>query len=74
MGFSLMDLNTNLANNRKTTILVCASIFILGTILSLFFAEMVTKSLRKLKNAANKAAEGEYDTEIVIDSSDEVGR
>ena len=74
VGFSLKDLNTNLANNRKTTILVCASIFILGTILSLLFAEMVTKSLRKLKNAANRAAEGEYDTEIIIDSSDEVGQ
>lgn len=74
MGFSLEDLNTNLMNNRKTTILVCASIFILGTILSLLFAEMVTKSLQKLKNAANKAAEGEYDTKIDIDSSDEVGQ
>ena len=74
MGFSLDDLNTDLMNNRKTTILVCASIFILGTILSLLFAEMVTKSLQKLKNAANKAAEGEYDTKIDIDSSDEVGQ
>lgn len=74
MGFSLEDLNTNLASNRKTTILVCASIFILGTILSLLFAEMVTRSLQKLKSAANKAAEGEYDTKIVIDSSDEVGQ
>lgn len=74
MGFSLDDLNTNLVNNRKTTILVCASIFILGTILSLLFAEMVTKSLHKLKNAANEAAHGDYDTKIVIDSSDEVGQ
>ncbi len=74
MGFSLEDLNTNLVNNRKTTILVCASIFILGTILSLLFAEMVTRSLQKLKNAANEAAEGDFDTKIVIDSSDEVGQ
>jgi signal transduction histidine kinase/ActR/RegA family two-component response regulator len=74
MGFSLKDLNTNLVNNRKTTIFVCASIFVLGTILSLLFAGMVTKSLLKLKNAANEAAEGEYDTKIVIDSSDEVGQ
>jgi hypothetical protein len=37
IGFSLKDLNTNLANNRKTTIFVCASIFILGTILSLLW-------------------------------------
>jgi signal transduction histidine kinase/ActR/RegA family two-component response regulator len=35
---------------------------------------MVTKSLHKLKNAANEAAEGDYDTDIVIDSSDEVGQ
>jgi len=74
MGFSLKDLNTNLMNNRKTTIHVCASIFILGTILSLLFAGMVTKSLQKLKNAANEAAEGDFDTKIVIDSSDEVGQ
>ncbi len=74
IGFSLKDLNTNLMNNRKTTILVCASIFILGTILSLLFAGMVTKSLQKLKDAADEAAEGDYDTKIVIDSSDEVGQ
>jgi signal transduction histidine kinase/ActR/RegA family two-component response regulator len=74
LGFSLKDLNTNLMNNRKTTILVCISIFILGTILSLLFADMVTKPLQQLKIAANGVAEGKYDIKIGVESSDEVGQ
>ena len=74
MGFSLRELNLKLVNNRQTTILVCVSIFILGTILSLLFADMVTTPLQQLKNAANEVAEGEYDTKINIDSTDEVGQ
>jgi signal transduction histidine kinase/ActR/RegA family two-component response regulator len=74
LGFSLSDLNTDLANNRETTILVCICIFILGTILSLLFGDMVSKSLQQLKSAANEVAEGEYNTNIVIGSSDEVGQ
>jgi signal transduction histidine kinase/CheY-like chemotaxis protein len=74
LGFSLNDLNADLMSNRKTTILFCISIFILGTILSLLFADMVTRSLQQLKNAANEVAEGQYDTKIVIESSDEVGQ
>lgn len=74
LGFSLKELNLNLMNNRKTTILVCTIIFILGTILSLLFADMVTIPLQQLKKAANEVAEGEYDTKILIESTDEVGQ
>jgi signal transduction histidine kinase/CheY-like chemotaxis protein len=74
LGFSLKELNLKIASNKKTTILVCTSIFILGTILSLLFAGMVTTPLQQLKNAANEFAEGEYDTKIIIGSTDEVGQ
>ncbi|MFT4580099.1 MAG: signal transduction histidine kinase/ActR/RegA family two-component response regulator [Nitrospinales bacterium] len=73
LGYSLESLNNSLANNRKTTVLVCLAILILGAISSLILAGMVTRSLQQLKIAANKMAEGDYDTKIAVESSDEVG-
>lgn len=60
----------------STTVLIATSAagFLLSGLLAFGVARLVSRPLGKLDTAANAVAEGNYDTQVEVDSDDEIGR
>ena len=74
LGTSLDTHYENIAKNTYTTLLISLTILIIGISISFLFSKRITKSLENLRQAAYKISKGDYDTEIEIESNDEVGQ
>ncbi len=59
---------------RGLILIVCMTITSLGLLLSFIISITITKSIKKLHDATNKIGKGELNTEIDIDSRDEIGQ
>ncbi|HEY9652877.1 MAG TPA: PAS domain S-box protein [Coleofasciculaceae cyanobacterium] len=60
--------------NTNTTILLCLAAFIVATGMGIFSTRWITKPLLQLNTAAKKITQGEWDTTIELQRSDEVGQ
>lgn len=72
-GSSLAALEAMVEQNTRTTLLVCILILLFGIASSSFFANIITRPLKELRDAAESIGQGNYDTEVPITTSDEIG-
>jgi two-component system sensor histidine kinase ChiS len=60
------------ASNR-TTMLLCLAAFAMATVLGIFTSRWMIKPILKLKDAAIALSEGQFDKNVKLDRSDELG-
>ena len=60
------------ASNR-TTMLLCLAALVMATVLGIFTSRWMIKPLLKLKDAAIALSEGQFDKNVKLDRSDELG-
>ena len=73
-GYSLDEMEADIAEQRKTTLLICMGIFLLGIVLSLIISKRVTANILKLYEAVNALSRGNTKVEVEISGSDESAR
>lgn len=73
IGSSLEPMNQSISENIRTALMVCLAILVFGIGSSYFFGHIITKPLKELRDAALQIGEGNYDVEVPVSGSDEVG-
>ncbi len=73
LGMSLDRLNRQLSRDRWTVGVAIAVTFVLGTLISAFFAYLISAPVVGLRRLADQVAGGNYDLEIPAGGADEVG-
>lgn len=76
-SFLIQYIDTNFANsNDVKRLFIYTGIigFLLTTFFALFLSTRITKPLLELKKAADSISQGDYNTEVTITSSDELGQ
>ncbi|MBR3637879.1 MAG: diguanylate cyclase [Lachnospiraceae bacterium] len=67
------EINGNWESLIAKTLVVCIILLIVFTLITIHFADSITKPLIDLTKAAEKAGQGDYDVSLEYHSSDEVG-
>ncbi len=73
MGASLQSLYRQITEQTNRALLIGLGILCAGMLMSLASSRLIIKQLSVLEAAASRLATGEWDTEISVDSGDEVG-
>jgi signal transduction histidine kinase/FixJ family two-component response regulator len=73
LGLSLKDIQSQLAEERKLTLLLSALIILIGYFVATFLAYRLTKPIKVLEGAATQLSEGKTGIEIEVKSNDEIG-
>ncbi|NQT26610.1 SpoIIE family protein phosphatase [candidate division KSB1 bacterium] len=73
VGFSLVDLNNDMLENLYRNLRLGLIFLILAILMSLFLSDRIIKPLQKLTKAMLKIPAGDLDSEIHIESNDEIG-
>ncbi|MEL7624221.1 MAG: methyl-accepting chemotaxis protein [Clostridiales bacterium] len=55
-------------------IILCASILVIGVIISYFISGKISKPIQKITSAAQQIAEGNFDVSLTVNSKDEIGK
>lgn len=74
IGYSLSNIDREIARLRETTLYFCLSLFTAGVILSIIIGNMITGSIRKLDSAVKAISSGLKNTRVKINSKDEMGK
>lgn len=67
------DAFASLAEMRNTILLVAFAILLLSAGLTIYLARIISKPLKKLRNAAAEISKGNYDVQIEGNNKDEIG-
>ncbi len=67
-------IKSRLMSRIIVTVFFCAIAFIIGLIISTFLIKRITANIKKLNKAATALSEGDYNSEIDVRSSDEIGQ
>ena len=67
------EINGNWESLIAKTLVVCIILLIVFTLITIHFADSITKPLIDLTKAAEKAGQGDYDVSLEYHSNDEVG-
>ena len=67
------EINGNWKSLIAKTLVVCIILLIVFTLITIHFADSITKPLIDLTKAAEKAGQGDYDVSLEYHSNDEVG-
>jgi signal transduction histidine kinase/CheY-like chemotaxis protein len=74
LGYSLVELYSDIANIREIVILISVIIFLLGMIIVYFISAVITNPLTKMVNTVEKITNGNLDERVSYHGHDEVGR
>ncbi len=73
LGMNLDEVEAQIAHDRLTAIAFSLGILLLGVALSWVFARRITEPITGLRNAAERVAAGDYDVEVAVNTTDELG-
>jgi len=73
IGYSLKNVHQQMQAAQTRTLLVCMTILLIGTLITVTLSQILTKDIIKLKDAAQKFSPGETIPPISTESNDEVG-
>lgn len=73
-GFSLAEMEKDIAKQRQTTLLICLAIFFIGIMLSFLISGRLTGNIRKLNEAVTALAAGKDNIEVRVSGKDESAR
>ena len=73
LGMSLDEVEAQIARDRLTAIGFSLGILLLGVALSWVFARRITEPIIGLRNAAERVAAGDYEVEVSVKTTDELG-
>jgi signal transduction histidine kinase/CheY-like chemotaxis protein/HPt (histidine-containing phosphotransfer) domain-containing protein len=73
LGMSLDEVEAQIARDRLTAMAFSLGILLLGVALSWVFARRITEPITGLRNAAERVAAGDYDVEVSVKTTDEMG-
>jgi diguanylate cyclase (GGDEF)-like protein/PAS domain S-box-containing protein len=74
VGFGISDLNAAIRQSKRTIALVSLIIFIMGVAAAVAMSAVVTRSLSRIAETAEKIAEGDLSTRANVVQEDEVGQ
>jgi signal transduction histidine kinase len=74
IGYSLKQLDADIASLKATTLYFAISLFVVGFILSVVLANMITTNILRLNAAVEDISKGANQTRMEIKSKDEVGK
>lgn len=74
IGYSLKQLDSDIANLEMTTLIFASSLFAVGFALSIILASMITNNILRLNATVEEIVGGKSDTRMEIRSKDEVGK
>ena len=74
IGYSLKQLDAEIADLKATTLYFAVSLFVVGFALSVVLANMITKNILRLTAAVEDISSGANQTRVEIKSKDEVGK
>ena len=69
----IIEVNDMSSNTMMMMLITTIVTFILAIILGMFLAKLISKPIYKLKDAANKIAEGDLTVKVDVNSKDEIG-
>jgi two-component system, sensor histidine kinase and response regulator len=73
LGMSLSEVEAQIARDRLSSIGFSLAILLLGVELSWVFARRITEPITGLRSAADRVAAGDYEVEVAVKTSDELG-
>ena len=73
LGMSMDEVEAQIARDRLTAMGFSLGILLLGVALSWVFARRITEPITGLRNAAERVAAGDYDVEVSVKTTDEMG-
>jgi methyl-accepting chemotaxis protein len=74
IGFSLGDLEREVQGNRATVTEVCATLFVLGLLVSFVIGTLLVRPIRRMRDVALRIAAGDLSqADLSVESRDEVG-
>jgi len=73
LALSLEDMYSSIEENKTFTLYLCFGIFVLGSILSLIFSNIITRPIEQLTEAATEVSRGNTAVKINITTKDEIG-
>ena len=69
----IVEVNDMSSSTMTMMLITTIIIFILAVILGMFLSKLISKPIYKLKDAANKIAEGDLTVKVNVNSKDEIG-
>lgn len=69
----IIEVNDMSSSTMTMMLITTIIIFILAVILGMFLSKLISKPIYKLKDAANKIAEGDLTVKVNVNSKDEIG-
>ncbi len=73
VALSLEDMYRSIEENKTFTLYICFAIFIIGSVLSLIFSNIITRPIQQLTEAATEVSKGNTSVKINITTKDEIG-
>jgi signal transduction histidine kinase len=73
IGYSLKNLDHNLSEIKKTTLLFCLVLFTVGVVFSVVVANMISVNITKLGKAVQLISTGSEDVRVDVKTNDEIG-
>ncbi len=73
LALSLEDMYSSIEENKTFTLYSCFGIFVIGSILSLIFSNIITRPIQQLTEAATEVSKGNTTVKINITTKDEIG-
>jgi signal transduction histidine kinase len=74
IGYSLKQLDSDIARLKATTLYFAISLFVAGLLLSVLLANMITTNILRLSAAVKEISSGADQTRVEIKGTDEVGK